>query len=224
MANFPNAPQNLSLESFRASLDQMGGVAKAARFVVQIQPIGADNALNQKYSNNLTNLMYACFAVDIPGRGFDVFSTRYYGPKQDLPFNSEYDDAVSLSLICRNGTGPNGFSERAFFDDWQDLINPTTTFNFAYPSTYFCDVRILQFSEHANNEKTGGSKLNYGWTLRKAWPAAVKPRPVTWMDTDFLYIDVALKFRYWDRSDEYGREDNLGYTQQRAATPILPSQ
>ena len=204
--NYPNAPSKLGLDNFVSSLDKMGGIAKLARFAVQIRPIGTDNALTS-YNSVLPDMIYACFQTEFPGRGFNTFSTRYYGPEQVYPYNTKYGTA-DFTFICRNNS-----IERKLFDDWQDAINPTSNFNFAYPSKYYCDIVMYQFSEIgiAANEKedAGASTINYAWTLRKAWPSLVKPQAVTWMDTDFLFLQVEFTYKYWDRSTSIGEETSV---------------
>lgn len=198
MAFIRNAPTDLDMNNFISSLNQMGGIAKLARFIVTVSPVGDNNPLIQRYSTEqFRGMMYACFQAEFPGRGFQTFSTRYNGPEQIYPYNTEYSKC-SLTFICRNNS-----VERKMFDDWQDLINPTTTFNFAYPENYYSDINIYHYSEYAEKSivDKASSQLNYAWALRKAWPSLVKPQPVTWMDQEFLFLEVEFTYRYWDRSN-----------------------
>jgi hypothetical protein len=197
--NFSNKPTRLGLDYFQASLNEMGGISKLARFAVQIKPIGSNKIVNQPYYSKINQLLYACYAAEFPGRGFDLLSTRYYGPSQTFPINSKYGTAA-FSFICRNNS-----MERQLFDDWQSVINPTSTFNFEYPGNYYSDINIFHYSEIGEPNRPQGSselQLNYAWTLRKAWPSLVKPQPVTWMDTDFLFLEVEFTYRYWDYGDK----------------------
>lgn len=193
-----NVPQSLSLNDFRSAADAAGQYAKNCRFVVRIgQPTG----LSQKIPNDL-HLM--CEAVEFPGRGFNVTETRYYGPSQSFPNNTMYNTS-NMSFICRSDS-----IERMLFDEWMDFINPTKTFNFAYPDQYWSDVSIFQLTEYgakpvgrAGKFKDPTEKISqfasYAWTLRKTWPTLLNPQQVTWADQEILRLQVTFTYKYWDR-------------------------
>lgn len=203
------APTNLNINNFRSALDALGHVAKGCRFAVKISPVQGSqgNLLNAlSYKSDLNNLIYVCDAVEFPGRGFDVSDIRYYGPSQSFPNNTMYGGqgggSASLSFIC----GTKGI-ERQFFDDWQDIINPTSTFNFRYPDKYYAQIDIFQFADYSKG--TGSSKFDpkfplepqviYSWRLNKAWPTLVAPQQVTWADQDILRLNVTFAYKWWDR-------------------------
>jgi hypothetical protein len=183
-----NIPQGLSLQEFRSASDALGQFAKSCRFVVKINP--SATMLSRLPRNDL---IYMCEAAEFPGRGFDVTQIRYYGPSQVMPNNTMYNTS-NLQFLCRSGS-----TERAFFDDWMEYINPTTSFNFEYPNNYYCTIQIFQFSEFGGVN----APLNaiYGWTLNKAWPTLVAPQQVTWADQDILRLQVTFAYKYWDRPD-----------------------
>ena len=195
-----NPPRNLSMNQFRAAVDNAGQFAKQCRFVVRIN--GAGSAINDLISNDL---MYMCDAVEFPGRGFDVTQIRYYGPGQVFPNNTMYN-TTNLSFICRTNS-----IERAFFDDWMDLINPTDSWNYEYADNYYGEIQIFQLAEwggpsnlrvtDAKNlaKYDGPPEAVYGWTLHKAWPTLVTPQSVTWADNDILRLQVTFTYKYWDR-------------------------
>ena len=198
---FPNAPTDLGINTFRGIQDGHGGPAKIARFMVQVRPIGSNVLSSKPYFNKIADLKYACYQAEYPGKGFDTLTARYYGPPQVFPVNSKYGTSV-LTFICHNSS-----LERQVFDDWQDAINNTNNFNFAYPETYYADIVIYHFSEEGNSTSAtdGGLQLNYAWSLRKAWPSLIRPQPVTWMDTDFLFLEVEFTYRFWDRDPAAGK-------------------
>ena len=183
-----NVPTELSIKDFKKAADSLGQFAKSCRFVVRINPsLAMSNVLPQN------DLIYMCEAAEFPGRGFDVTQIRYYGPSQVMPNNSMYN-TCNLQFLCRTAS-----TERAFFDDWMEFINPTTPFNFEYPINYYCTIQIFQLSEFGNFQ----SPINavYGWTLNKAWPTLVNPQQVTWADQDILRLQVTFAYKYWDRPD-----------------------
>lgn len=207
--NNTNAPTQIDINTFRSQLDTYGSVAKGCRFAVKISAAG--NKLSNLLSTEKSrDLIFVCDAAEFPGRGFNVTDMRYYGPSQAFPNNVLYGPA-NFSFICRTQS-----MERKLFDDWMDLINPTTTFNFEYPSEYYSKIEIFQYAEYGTgdvtyspgnngNVKSSGSQnvksqAVYGWTLHKAWPTLVNAQAVTWNEPDILRLQVTFNYKYWDRS------------------------
>ena len=197
-----DAPKRLSMVDFLAASDQAGSFAKGCRFFVRINPGG--NVI-RSYPNDIG---YMCEAVELPGRGFALGHTRYYGPEQVFPINTEYQP-ITVSVLCRADS-----RERRFFDDWLDYINPINTFNFQYPDTYQCEINIYQYADYAGEgnttayppamasaSKSWKPKVTYHWQLRKAWPTLVNAQPVNWSEQDVLRLQVSFAYKYWDRPD-----------------------
>jgi hypothetical protein len=193
-----NAPANLSMNDFLSASNAAGQFAKGCRFAVRIVPTGS--AVVGLRSDDL---IYMCDAVEYPGRGFDVTQVRYYGPSQVFPNNTLYNTA-NLSFLCRARS-----PERAFFDDWMEIINPSNTFNFEYADNYFCRVDIFQFAEYGTGSGAtrpdmiakykGQAAPTYMWSLQRAWPTLVAPQQVTWADQDVLRLQVTFSYKYWER-------------------------
>jgi len=191
-----NTPGTLSIQTFRSELDRLGQVAKSARFAVRIIPQGSNNLLmGLSYSNQIPYLLYVCDSAEFPGRGFNVTTTRYYGPEINVPNNTMYGPTFNLSFICRTNS-----LERQFFDDWQDTINPLNTYNYNYPKQYYCAVEVYQFSEYATQQKSYNSV--YSWRYMNCWPNAVSPQQVTWADDNVLRLGVSMVYKYWMRPED----------------------
>lgn len=186
--NQTNIPATLGMNEFRTAADAAGQFAKNCRFVVRILPPNAIGSLPD-------DLHLMCEAVEYPGRGFNVTETRYYGPSQSFPNNTMYNTA-NMSFICRTNS-----PERFFFDEWMEFINPTKTFNFAYPQEYWSRIQIYQLAEYGVAKTSRAPKATYGWTLHKAWPTLVNPQQVSWADNDILRLQVSFSYKYWDRPE-----------------------
>ena len=194
--NQTNVPQNLDMQSIRSAIASSIELAKACRFVAVIHASGS--AEGSKITNLIPrDLLYFCESVEFPGRGFDVTQIRYWGAGQVFPNNTLYETA-NMSFLCRQDS-----TERAFFDNWMDIINPTTNFTFEYPENYYATISIFQLADIGAEGAPTPMGL-YGWTLYKAWPTLVAPQQVTWADTDILRLQVTMTYKYWDRPDYTG--------------------
>lgn len=193
-----NAIRRLGMDAAVRAIDKYGSVAKSCRFAVTIKPSGSNNLLTN-YQGLMGEMVYVCDAAEFPGRGFSVTEARYYGPSRVFPTNVEYQP-LALSFICRTAS-----PERLLFDDWMDIINPTTTFNFNYPEEYYCDLDIFQYAEYGLNKSPSVNEPQhtpvYAWRFKKAWPQLVSPQQVTWGDQDILRLQVQFAYQYWERPD-----------------------
>lgn len=179
--------KDLSMGRFRSVLDIGGSLAKACRYIVAVRPPTSLKTFPRE-------LHYLCEAAELPGRGFSVVQTRYYGPSQMFPVNSEYQP-ISLTFMCRSDS-----QERRFFDDWLDTINPVDNFNFEYPENYYSEIEVYQYTEYgAAGTAMPTPNISYQWRLMKAWPTLVSPQPVNWAESDYLRLQVSFAYKYWDR-------------------------
>ena len=210
MASFvpQNSPSNLSIIDLASQMNSLGGPAKQCRFAVRIMPAGGTNIVTRiGYGNFIRDMTYLCEATELPGRGFDIASARYYGPSINFPRNTKYAEGIDMTFLCRAQS-----FERQLFDDWLEVINPTNIYDFNYPKDYYAEIQIFQLAEWNNTAAfvQGGSIVNptahakaptatYAWSLHKAWPMVVNPQPVTWADNDVLRLSVTFAYQSWSR-------------------------
>ena len=180
-AEFYNSATPLDMQKFRSISGMDGGPAKSNRFFVQIT--GGPVTLNDGIRRDLS---FLCEAAELPGRGFMSTDVRYYGPNFKAPYQTVYED-LNLTFICRDE-----FFEREFFDNWLNIINPISTFNFEYKDNYASQIRLHQFSDLANQSK-------YSFTFDKAYPILVSPQPATWADDNFHRLTVSFTYVRWYR-------------------------
>lgn len=185
--------KDLNLGRFRSVLDKGGSVAKGCRFLVTIR---IPQTMQQAIKTFSPDLDYLCESADFPGRGFSVAQSRQYGPSQVMPVNTEYQP-LTLTFICRADS-----SERRFFDDWLNYINPVNNFNFEYPENYYSVINIYQYAEWGTvgqNRPPFVPQITYNWRLNKAWPTLIGEQGVTWVDQEYLRLQVTFAYKYWDR-------------------------
>lgn len=165
---------------------------KSGRFAVKILPVGSllSNVTNTTIPLDLT---YLCESADFPGRSFMNMDLRYYGPNQKLPFQSVYDD-VTLTFICRAQS-----MEREFFDDWMQIINPTTHFDFTYRNEYVSTIEMLHYSDIENSN--GYPTPSYKIILENAYPLAILPQPMVWGDNQIQKLLVGFTYTKYYRED-----------------------
>ncbi len=177
-----DAPQLNNLNEFRSLLGAHGDLAKVCKFGVQITK---DIALDF-----MRDLAFLCSDAELPGRAIRTADIRYYGPTFAMPFQTEYN-TINLTFICRNE-----FWERQFFDLWMGQINPKSTYDFEYRDNYCASgFDIFQFSEVGNENLEMDAK--YVMSLRKAYPIAVNPQPLSWAVDDFHRLIVTFAYTDW---------------------------
>lgn len=211
MASFvpQNSPSNLSILDLSSYINTLGGPAKQCRFAIRIMPSGSSNILTKiGYNNFIKDMTYLCEATELPGRGFDIASARYYGPSINFPRNSKYAEGIDMTFLCRTES-----FERQMFDDWMEVINPSNIYDFNYAKDYYAEIQIFQFAEYNKNsqgQSPGTVKAptaTYAWSLHKAWPMVVNPQPVTWADNDILRLSITFAYQSWTRP---GRDTPAG--------------
>lgn len=200
------------MSDFYAYSTAFQSLAKSSRFAIRIVPSGTGSFLSRLgYGGFMQQFTYLCEAAEFPGRGFMNADMRYYGPNFKIPYQTEYQE-TAMTFLCRADS-----FERQFFDDWMEIINPTSTFDFNYKDSYKCEIHMFQFSEagrrtttEANREASVPSPTSsefsepiatYAWTLHDAYPILINPQPVTWADDNFQRLAVSFTFSKWTRKN-----------------------
>lgn len=198
---FSNPPQFLGLQEYRSAISRDGGPSKANRFVVRIVKLPTQLPRRAQYDGLMKDMMYLCESAEFPGRGFMNIDVRYYGTNFKSPYQTTYED-LNLTFLVRDK-----FLERQLFDDWMELINPSSTYDFSYSKDYMTTVEIFQLSEVDSTPagtSTNASKTvtaQYKFTFEKAWPILINPMPVNWADDNFHRLTVAFTYNTWHREN-----------------------
>ena len=198
---FSHPPQFLGMQDYKSTVNKDGGPAKANRFVARIVSLPPLLPRRAQYDSLMKDLTYLCEAAEFPGRGFMNIDVRYYGTNFKSPYQTTYED-LSLTFLVRDK-----FLERQLFDDWMELINPTSTYNFAYSKDYMTTIELFQLSEidaTSGKSTTNASKTvtaQYKFSFEKAWPILVNPMPVNWADDNFHRLTVAFTYNTWHREN-----------------------
>ena len=201
------------MSDFLAYSTAYQSLAKSSRFAVRIVPSGNNSLLRRLgYTAFMRDFTYLCESAEFPGRGFMNADVKgYHGPDFKVPYQTEYQE-TAMSFICRAES-----YERQFFDDWMEIINPTSTFDFSYKDDYVCEIEMFQFAEGGRRTTTEPGRedtfpspttnefteplATYAWTFHNAYPVLVNPQPVTWADDNFQRLAVNFTFTKWTRKN-----------------------
>ena len=97
------------------------------------------------------------------------------------------------------------YSEKIFFELWQDLIIGHTrsdgdvqpgvsTKELNYLDNYACSMTIHAFSETGNRE---GFKEVYNLELREAYPRTIQDLQMDWSANDLVRLNVVFDYKYF---------------------------
>jgi len=183
-------PANISkfLSSFNKDL------ARPSRFDIQI-PIPI--VLAPFYLSTAQNLNMRCEITEMPGRFF-VTTDRKIGsaPIQKVPYHTTYND-VSMTFIVAGD-----MNEKLFFDQWMELINPSSNYNFNYKANYVTDIAINQYDMQNN--------LTYKAVLIDAYPLDVAQLDLDWSSDGYHKLNVRFAYTNWQEGTVSAIADNLG--------------
>ena len=181
----------------------------------------------------LADLSLRCESVDLPGRSFNTFEHRTYGPVIKYPTQTFFNE-ITLTFICssnRAGTFGvrddlggrvggisrplTGMDEKVTFENWMNYINtypersgkqPDVPYhNFRYRSEYVADMSIMCYDTH--------DVPAYEMYFQDAYPLIVNPVSMTWANEDVARLTVVFTyeyFRYTNMCECPSNEDQRG--------------
>lgn len=179
-----------SINDFKSSFRV--DVARPARFDVTIPiPLALAN-----YITNARNLTYRCEAAELPGRTFQTAEKKLgSAPVEKFPYHTSYNETTLTFIVS------DDMNEKIFFDAWQELINPTTDFNFQYKANYAVDVSINQYN--VSNE------LTYSAVLKEAYPLAINQLDMDWTTEGYHKLAVVFAYNSWYNNTVSSLRNNI---------------
>jgi hypothetical protein len=156
------------------------------------------------YLNTAKNLNMRCEATEMPGRTFATTERKIgSAPVQKVPYQTTYND-VSMTFIVSGD-----MSEKLFFDQWMEYINPSSNYNFRYKADYSSDIAITQYDQQNN--------ITYKAVLIDAYPLVVNQLDLDWTNDGYHKLTVVFAYTNWQEGTISAIGDNLG-TQALAGT------
>lgn len=157
-------------------------VARANKFDVVVPvPIGL-----LPYLGTSRELQFRCETAELPSRTFMTSEQKIYGPVEKYPYQNTYND-TNLTFIVSDD-----MSEKLFFDDWMDLINPSYNNHFKYKGDYAVPITITQYDVT--------NKSSYSINLIDAYPIAVNQLDLDWSAEGFHKLVVVFAYTRWENN------------------------
>lgn len=180
------------INSFVSSFKQE--LARPSRYDVLI-PIPA--ILAPAYLTTAKNLNLRCESTTLPGRSFATTERKFgSSPIQKIPYQPVYTD-VSMTFIVGGD-----MKERLLFDQWMEIINPSSTYNFNYRADYVTDIGIIQYDLQNN--------VTYNAVLIDAYPLEVNQLDLDWSNDGYHKLSVVFAYTKWQEGTLKSNLGNLG--------------
>lgn len=130
-------------------------------------------------------LALQCETAELPGKSLQTADVKIYGPTFKVPYQTQYSD-MNLTFLCTNE-----FYERKLFERWVEAIMPTDTNNLRFPkgsnTRYLTNIKVIQYDEFI--------RQIYAVELIDAFPIAVAPQPLSWIEDGFHRMTVQFAYQ-----------------------------
>ena len=171
---------SVQLSSFINSFSN--DLARPSKFDVVIIP-----QLANVDTSMLRQLTLRCETAELPSRTFGTVDQKFgSNPTLKFPVHSSYND-LTLNFIVSGD-----MSEKIFFDQWMESINPTLTFDFNYKENYQATIYVNQYDMASNT--------TYQCILYNAYPIVVNQLDLDWSTDSFHKLSVVFAYDYWQNS------------------------
>lgn len=164
-------------------------LAKPSRFRVMLIPKATSSKLSKIIDAETLSLR--CESALLPGRTLSTSDLRIYGPTEKFPYQSSYEDATLTFIVT------DSMTEKLFFNQWMEIINPQDTWNFEYKKNYVMDIQIEQYDNMDN--------VTHTVKLIDAFPIAVNQLDLNWSSqNDYHKLSVVFAYTYWQKPKSEG--------------------
>ena len=183
-----------TLTEFTASI---GEIARPKLFdVLIIIPSGLSNYFiveRQALVGVDKTLSLRCESTNIPGRTFATTEQKFgSNPTEKHAYHTTYNDIDMTFIVTESHNGQTYSSklpEKQFFDEWMNLINPTTSYDFLYKEDYVGSIFINQL----DNE----NKEIFQVKLIDAFPISVNQLDLDWSSDGYHKLNVTFAYTRW---------------------------
>jgi hypothetical protein len=127
-------------------------------------------------------LTMRCDTAQLPSVTYNVTEQKIYGPVEKYPRELVYNESTLTFYLS------DDMREKIFFDAWMNLINPTSSYDFAYKTDYATNIVVNQYNV------TGG--ISYSVSLNDAFPISVNQLDLDWSNQNAVH-KLAVVFAYY---------------------------
>lgn len=189
---------NSEIQTFISSINKYQDLQRQSRFKVFFPTIPG--------CPTLADLTLRCESVDLPGRSFNTFDHRTYGPILKYPTQSFFNE-ITLTFLCSSNRQvakeiieeSSGMDEKTTFENWMNYINtypeassrrPDQVYhNFRYRNEYVAPINIICYDT--------GDDPSYKMELEDAYPLSVSPVSMTWGSEEVARVSVTFTYTYF---------------------------
>ena len=175
------------LDNLDAAAGQINQVLDVANGVIgtnlQLPTIGA---VLSNLNGTLSSINLFCANAQIPGR--DIFSTEYrdYGEPRQIGIRHQHSD---LTLVYYSS---EDLRERAFFENWQDLIFNPKAKQHAYYKEYAGRMEVSKYDQ-------SWSKETAEYRFNEVYPTNVGVQELQSDQGDLLRLTMTFKYYNYER-------------------------
>lgn len=203
----------VSPAEFTSWLGSVGGLAKANRFIVRLQPpdplmsisqsaVSAFNTVLQDdigrrrsrggVADVVSYLSFACNAVTLPPQTLTTADARTYGSAYKLPWGRSYDNFSTTFLLSQKGF------ERKFFEAWIDLIADPYTGDARYHSEFAAkELSIFCVPDHVSGDFETNNVFH--WQAYGAYPIVLNGHNFSHdSENELLKLEVEWTAMEWN--------------------------
>ena len=125
-------------------------------------------------------------SVTFPGKNITTTEdTNVYGPSFEVATGMSFADSIQMTFIMTNT-----HEEKEVFNEWQDVIYDSVTYDLEYYNRYITDFDCFQLDEE--DRRTAGIKL------KEVFPKTVNPIEYSQgSNNDIIKLQVDLAFKEW---------------------------
>jgi hypothetical protein len=168
----------ISLDKFKSDIFHRS-TTKSSRFLVEIYPPVKISSYDTE------KLTFRCDSAELPGRTLSLQEQRTYGVGRKQPQASVFAD-MNITLICSAD-----FTEKKFFDHWQNMVQDLEDYKFGYYDDYIGTIHVTQLNDEL--------QPIYKIELKEAFPTLVAPMPLNWdTSNDLQRAQITISYRQWE--------------------------
>lgn len=137
---------------------------------------------------DVRDVLYRCESAELPARTLATTEQRIYGPIEKHPYLTTFND-IDLTFIV-----DNVMKQKIIFDNWIDLVNPSSSYDFNYKDTYASTISIKQYNDQ--------NKVIYSVDLLDAYPISVNQLSLDWGSDGYHKLNVTFAYTKWIKTQE----------------------